>query len=105
MDNGELRLWIRDGDTNALICMDKSDTTELIKQLKKHVNEAPEEVESFDFNKPISRKKVTTTSAVVVKKKRKQRSDKGRKRGPQSTPLAASNFDKVKEQKIAEALS
>ncbi len=96
MDNGELRLWVRDGDTNALICMDREDLTKLGKTVTKHAKKAPLEVESFDFSKPIrKKKKVTTTSETngvkgkdssitteIPQRKRKQRSDKGVKRGP-----------------------
>jgi hypothetical protein len=62
---------------------------------------APEEVESFDFTKPIRKKKVTTTSEANGIKKRKTRSDKGKKRGPKKT---AGSYEAMKAEAIAEAL-
>ena len=95
MDNGEIRVWIKDGDVNALICMDREDLIGLSSKLKRNMNKAPQEVESFAF--PLDRlsaegskaieenKKLQTTSEINgVKPKRKERSDKGKKRGPRT---------------------
>ena len=82
VDN-EPRIWIRDGELNAIICLDKADATALAKALAKASKKAPEVITPYDFTKPIHKKhkKITTTSEVNgVKKKRKTRSDKGKKR-------------------------
>lgn len=78
--DGEPRIWIRDGDTNAAICLDKADATALAKALAKASKTAPEKVHLFDFTKPIHKKKMKTTSEANGIKKRKTRSDKGKKR-------------------------
>ena len=78
--NGDLRLWIRDGEANSAICMDREDFTTLARVLAKSAKKAPVEVECFDFTKPIPHKRVKTTSASNGVKKRKTRSDKGVKR-------------------------
>lgn len=101
LDNGEPRLWIRDGGVNALISLDKEDATKLAKALAKAAKVAPEKVECFDFTKPINkRKKVKTTSETNgVKKKRKTRSDKGKKRSPKGA-----NYQEMKSNAIKEAM-
>jgi len=109
MDNGELRIWVRDGDTNALICLDRGDATSLYTQLKKGAKSAPESVECFDFTKPIHKRKVKTTSETNgVKKGRKTRSDKGKKRvykGVGPAPLKTDgSFDDIKAQRIKEVM-
>lgn len=81
--DGDLRLWIRDGEANSAICMDRADFLAFSKALVKSAKTAPLEVECFDFTKPIphKHKKVNTTSeANGTKKPRKTRSDKGVKR-------------------------
>lgn len=102
LDDGELRLWLRDGETNAAICMDRADLTQLASVLVKSAKKAPAKVQCFDFTKPIHKKKMKTTSETNgVKKKRKPRSDKGKKRvykdiGP--------SFDAIKAQRIKEVM-
>jgi len=49
LEDGDLRLWIHDGGTNCLICMDRDDLLELAKQLNKHGSTAPEKHESVDI--------------------------------------------------------
>lgn len=101
MDDGELRLWIRDGETNAAICMGRADLTQLASVLGKSAKKAPVEVQCFDFTKPIHRKKVKTTSETNgVKKKRKTRSDKGKKR----TVKAVGSYEDMKTKAIQEAM-
>ncbi len=101
LDNGEPRLWIRDGEVNALISLNKEDATKLAKALAKAAKVAPEEVEAYDFTKPIRKKKVKTTSeANGIKKKRKTRSDKGKPRKVK----AVGNYEDAKAQAIKEAM-
>lgn len=79
----DVQIWIKDGDVNAIICMDKSDLDGLKKALTKAVKAAPEKVaEGRDYTKPIRKKVLTTSEENGIKKKRKTRSDKGKKRGP-----------------------
>jgi hypothetical protein len=101
MVDGEPRIWIRDGDTNAAICLDKADATALAKALAKASKSAPEKAHLFDFTKPIHKRKVKTTSeANGVKKKRKTRSDKGKPR--KVKPVG--NYEDAKAKAIQEAM-
>lgn len=68
LEDGEPRLWIRDGETNAAICLDKADATALAKSLAKASKGAPEEVQCYDFTKPI--KKRTKRTKVTKGTKR-----------------------------------
>lgn len=103
LENGELRIWIKDGDTNALICIDRGDATSLYTQLKKGAKNAPESVECYDFTKSLrKRKKVKTTSETNgVKKRRKTRSDKGKKR----TVKPVGSYEDMKAKAIEEAMA
>ena len=98
----EPRIWIRDGEVNAAICLDKADATALAKALTKASKTAPEKAHLFDFTKPIHRKKVKTTSeANGVKKRRKTRSDKGKPR----TAKAVGSYEDMKTKAIEEAMA
>lgn len=82
----DVQLWVKDGDRNAVICMDKEDWEKFHKAASKAVKVAPETVgRARDYTAPTStRNKVSTTSEEngIVKKQRKPRSDKGKKRAP-----------------------
>ena len=105
----EPRIWIRDGEVNAIICLDKADATALAKALTKASKKAPESITPYDFTKPIRKKKMKTTSETNgVTKKRKTRSDKGKKRVYRDTgplPLKTDgSFEDMKQQRIEEAM-
>jgi hypothetical protein len=96
LDDGDIRLWVHDGGTNSLICMDRSDIIMLGELLIKHGGTALEEHESVDIlmrNRPLAPKK----------RKRKTRSDKGiaKVKKPLTTSM---DMDIIKAQKMAAAL-
>jgi hypothetical protein len=78
----DVQLWIKDGDRNAIICMDKEDWEKFHKAAAKAAKVAPETVARARDYTPSPQKKVSTTSEEngIVKKQRKPRSDKGKKR-------------------------
>lgn len=80
MVEDEPRVWIRDGDTNAAICLDRADVLALGVACRVAGRTAAETVQLYDFTKPIRKKNTTTSETNGVKKKRKTRSDKGKKR-------------------------
>lgn len=96
LDNGELRLWVHDGGTNSLICLDRAELLTLGKMLKKHGGTAPEVQETTDIFKRNLR-------ATPIKRKRKPRSDKGKTR-TKKTLIASTNMDSLKAAKIAKAM-
>jgi hypothetical protein len=96
MDTGELRLWVHDGGTNCLICLDRAELLTLGKMLKKHGGTSPETHESTDIFK-------RNLKSTPIKRKRKPRSDKGKTRTKK--PLTTSmNMDSLKAEKIAQAM-
>ena len=108
LGDGGLRIWISDGEANALICMDRRDFKQLADSLTKHHRKAPTDVEPYDFTKSLKRKKIKTTSDTNGIRKRKTRSDKGTKRTKRTALEELTDgvvdFDEVKEKAIAEAL-
>jgi hypothetical protein len=96
MDDGDIRLWVHDGGTNSLICLDRDDLLALGKQIKKHGGIAPEKHETVDIL-------MRNRKHEPPKRKRKPRSDKGKTRNKKSlTPSL--NMDTIKAEKMAAAL-
>ena len=110
LGDGGLRLWIQDGETNSLICMDRRDFKQLADTMAKHARQAPVSVEPYDFTQSLKRKKVKTVSDTNGIRKRKTRSDKGVKRnGTKQDAIAAMtdgviDIDRVKAENIAQAM-
>ena len=97
LEDGDVRLWVHDGGTNSLICMDRHELIELANQLLKHGPAAPEEhitVDIFRRNK----------TEVTIKKKRKTRSDKGKPKAKKAVVTSTLDMDKVRSGKIAAAM-
>lgn len=97
----DVQIWIKDGDINAIICMDREDLTKLGKTITKLAKVAPESIdEGRDYNRPTRKRKVKLSSDTVEpKKKRKTRSDKGK------TRVKTQSFDEMKAEKMAKALA
>lgn len=97
LEDGDIRLWVHDGGTNSLICLDRNELVELGEQLIKHGPTAPEEhitVDIFRRNKP----------EVTIKRKRKTRSDKGKTRAKKDSIPTTLDMNKVRSDKIAAAM-
>lgn len=88
--NDGLRIWIKDGDVNALITMDRRDFRLFAEALTANVGKARVHEEPFDFTKPISH-----TPSKHSKKVRKPRSDKGVKRGDKKVTQQRSAVDEL----------
>ena len=109
LDGGDgLRIWVKDGDVNALITMDRRDFTAFAEALTANVGKARVHEEPFDFTKPIPHK-VTKH----LKKVRKTRSDKGvSRKGTKGTKRDKvvemvgniKGIDQIKAEAIAEAM-
>jgi CRISPR/Cas system Type II protein with McrA/HNH and RuvC-like nuclease domain len=111
LGDGGLRLWVQDGETNSLICMDRRDFKQLAELLAKHARQAPTSVEPYDFSKSLKRKKVETVSDTNgLRKKRKTRSDKGVKRNNVKCDILGEmvgdikGIDQIKAEAMAEAM-
>lgn len=87
-----IQFWLRDGDTNAVVHMDKEDVIKLIKALNKVKDQAPDEIEQYDFTVPIHKRK---KEEVPVKKRNKAN---------KSTGLMDKSFEEYKTEKIKEAM-
>ena len=101
LEDGDIRLWVHDGGTNSLICMDRDELVNLGELLIKHGPTAPEEHKTVDIFK---RNKKDTPQ-----KKRKVRSDKGTRRSPKrkakkSTITPTLDMDKIKADNVSKAL-
>jgi hypothetical protein len=94
LDDGELRLWVHDGGTNSLICMDSDDLVGLAEQLAKHGPTSTAQHESVDIF--LRNRK---NDPPKPRKKRKPRADKGVKR------TDSLDVDAMKAQKIREVMS
>ncbi len=75
LGNDGLRIWVKDGDVNALITMDRRDFESFAEVLTANTGKARAHEKPFDFTKPVAHK-----SSGSSKKVRKSRSDKGLKR-------------------------
>lgn len=101
MSDGDIRLWVHDGGTNSLVCLDREDLLQLGEQITKHGSSTHETHETVDIAK-------RNLSEVVTKTKpRKPRSDKGVKRAKAKKPVTSSSLDmdSIKAAKMQEALS
>lgn len=110
LGDGGLRLWVQDGETNSLICMDRRDFKQLAEMLAKHARKAPTSVEPYDFTKSLKRKKIKTVSDTNGIRKRKTRSDKGVKRNNVKCDILGEmvgdikDIDQIKAEAMAEVM-
>ena len=96
LDDGDIRLWVHDGGTNSLICLDRLELLELSEQLRKHGGTAPRTHETTDIF-------MRNRKSTPIKRKRKPRSDKGKPR-TKKTLIASTNMDSLKAAKMAQAM-
>jgi hypothetical protein len=94
-----VQIWLRDGECNAIVFLDREDMTKLAKVVNKVKDQALEEIEPYDFSVPVHKRKkiVTTSESKAPKKARKPRSDKGKKKNE--------TYEEMKARKIAEAMN
>lgn len=97
LEDGDIRLWVHDGGTNSLICLDREDLLKLGKQIVKHGSSAPEEHITIDIFK-------RNKKDVTVKRKRKTRSDKGKTKVKKPVVISSLDMDRVRSDKIAAAM-
>lgn len=105
LDDGDIRLWVHDGGTNSLICMDRDELIELANQLLKHGDAAPEEHISVDIFR-------RNKKEIQPKRKRKTRSDKGKTRAAKrntkpkkAQAISTLDMDKVKTDNVTRVMS
>jgi hypothetical protein len=91
-----VQIWLQDGECNAIVYMDREDMVAFAKAINKVKNEAPEEIEPYDFTKPVhKRKKIKTKSQEITAK---------RKRKPRAKSKKGETYEETKARKIAEAM-
>lgn len=96
----DVQIWIKDGDRNAIICMDSEDLAALKKALTKAVKHAPEEIENGrDYTQPTRKKNKLDTKSKKVTKKAKTRNKVNK-----STTELDKSYEEIKSEKIAEAM-
>lgn len=95
----DVQFWLRDGDRNAVICMDKGDLTALKKALTKAIKHAPENIEpGRDYTQPTRKKKVETTTAKKTRRTKAKTKNK-------SKDKIGKSYEEIKAEKIAEVMN
>jgi hypothetical protein len=97
LEDGDVRLWVHDGGTNSLICMDRDELIELAKQLTKHGPTAPEEHKSVDIFR-------RNKKEVTQKRKRKTRSDKGKPKAKKAQAISTLDMDQLKADNVTRVM-